>query len=147
MDYSKLGSDLSGPFLQAFKGEMTLDKATEVASYNMMMTLLLDLMAQAAGKSAVAKFLFTGFFGNVSIWIVTYLVKIASIKGVNFAQGQLHAFTMEQYKKAYVANMNIINGGVDLKEFLSETEKEEYKANVQNQLKGFFNLSRFFKSK
>jgi hypothetical protein len=43
--------------------------------------------------------------------------------------------------------MNIINGGVDLKEFLSETEKEEYKANVQNQLKGFFNLSRFFKSK
>lgn len=147
IDYKKLGSDLSGPFLQAFKGEITLDKAAEIAAYNMMMTFLMDAMAKAALKSVVAKFLFTGFFGSFITWTLTYLVKVLAIQGVNFAQNLAYQWHIERLRINYEANMLVYSNQIDLVEVLGAQDISNYKTGVKAQLKKFFNLSDYFKSK
>lgn len=126
---------------------MTLDKASEVASYNMMMTFLMDVMERASLKFTIAKFFFTGPFGIFFTFGLTYLVRFLSIQGINLAQNLLYEWHKENHRVAYEANMMIYHKQIDVKEVLSAKDISAYKSGIKAELKNFFNLSKYFKSK
>lgn len=139
--------DLTGPFLKAFQSEIGLDKAAEIAAFNMMMTYLQDRMAKMATKHFIAKFLFTGFIGSIlTSFVISPLLSFIAREGENFATLQVHQWHMNSLEKAYLFNMNVYNQNIEALEFITEAQKEAYKKGVKDELKKFFNLSRFLKS-
>jgi len=139
--------DLTGPLLESYHGNIGLDTAVQKAAYNMMMTYLQDLIAGFAAKSAFAKFFFTGPLGFVFQFFLSHLISYISVQGKNFAIGQVHVWHQAKLERSYMANMKVYYQFIDVKAILTEADKQHYKRGVKNELKKFFNLSRFLKSK
>ena len=137
--------DLTGPFLKAFQGEIGMDEAVEIAAYNMMLTYIQDQMIRMASKSAFANFFFTGFIGSIFTFFLSHLLSFIASEGGNFAVSVIHEWHVGKLKDAYIANMTVWNNEIDLKEVLTEADKDAYKTGVKNELKKFFNLARYLK--